>query len=338
MQNSEKIWQLVDARKDAYEALSDRVWGMPEIAYTEYRSVAEHRAMLEQRGLPRHRERRRHPDRGDGRGGRGRPGDRHPRRIRRAAGPRQEAGIAEPTAGRARRPRPWLRPQPARLGGAARRDRGEELARRRPASRAACATTAARPRKAAPPRPSWCAPAPSTMSTSPSPGIPAAFTGVDEALSARQHAHRLHLHRPRLACRRRAASRPQRARCGRADECRRQLHARAHAVATRASTTPCSMPAASRRTSCRPTPRCATSIRARDLPGMHALIERVRKIAEGAALMTETKVEIAGRQRGLQPARQHAAGAGDAATARAPRARRRSTRRTATMRPRSRRR
>ena len=32
MQNSEKIWQLVDARRDAYEALSDRVWGMPEIA------------------------------------------------------------------------------------------------------------------------------------------------------------------------------------------------------------------------------------------------------------------------------------------------------------------
>ena len=51
MQNSEKIWQLVDARKDAYEALSDRVWGMPEIAYTEYRSVAEHRAMLEQEGF-----------------------------------------------------------------------------------------------------------------------------------------------------------------------------------------------------------------------------------------------------------------------------------------------
>ncbi len=51
MQNSEKIWQLVDARKDAYEALSDRIWGMPEIAYTEYRSAAEHRAMLEQEGF-----------------------------------------------------------------------------------------------------------------------------------------------------------------------------------------------------------------------------------------------------------------------------------------------
>lgn len=51
MQNAEKIWQLVDARKDAYEALSDRVWGMPEIAYTEYRSSAEHRAMLESEGF-----------------------------------------------------------------------------------------------------------------------------------------------------------------------------------------------------------------------------------------------------------------------------------------------
>jgi aminobenzoyl-glutamate utilization protein B len=51
MQNSEKIWRLVDARKDAYEALSDRIWEMPEIAYTEYRSVAEHRAMLEKEGF-----------------------------------------------------------------------------------------------------------------------------------------------------------------------------------------------------------------------------------------------------------------------------------------------
>jgi aminobenzoyl-glutamate utilization protein B len=51
MQNSEKIWRLVDARKEDYEALSDRVWGMPELAYTEYRSSAEHRAMLEQEGF-----------------------------------------------------------------------------------------------------------------------------------------------------------------------------------------------------------------------------------------------------------------------------------------------
>ena len=70
-----------------------------------------------------------------------------------------------------------------------------------------------------------------------------AFKDVDIAISwhpvrvlrrerrdvAGQHADRLHLRRPRLARRRRAASRPQRARRGRTDECRRQLHARAHA-------------------------------------------------------------------------------------------------------------
>src|SRR6202043_4263512 len=33
-------------------------------------------------------------------------------------------------------------------------------------------------------------------------------------------------------------------------------------------------------------------IRARDLPGMNELVERVHKIAQGAALMTETKVEM----------------------------------------------
>src|SRR2546423_2034296 len=51
MQNSEMIWQLVDARKDAYEALSDRVWEMPEICSTECVSVAEHRAMREAEGF-----------------------------------------------------------------------------------------------------------------------------------------------------------------------------------------------------------------------------------------------------------------------------------------------
>ena len=51
MRNTEKIWQLIDARKDAYEALSDRIWETPEIAYGEFRSVAEHRAMLEQEGF-----------------------------------------------------------------------------------------------------------------------------------------------------------------------------------------------------------------------------------------------------------------------------------------------
>ncbi|MCW3473467.1 M20 family metallopeptidase [Limobrevibacterium gyesilva] len=51
MQNSEQIWRLVDVKKDDFEALSDRIWDKPEIAYTEYDSVAEHTAMLEQQGF-----------------------------------------------------------------------------------------------------------------------------------------------------------------------------------------------------------------------------------------------------------------------------------------------
>ncbi len=51
MQNTEEIWRLVDARKDDFEALSDRVWGMPELCYSEVRSCAEHTAMLEQYGF-----------------------------------------------------------------------------------------------------------------------------------------------------------------------------------------------------------------------------------------------------------------------------------------------
>jgi aminobenzoyl-glutamate utilization protein B len=38
--------------------------------------------------------------------------------------------------------------------------------------------------------------------------------------------------------------------------------------------------------------RVRYSIRARDLPGMNELVERVHRIAQGAALMTETKVEM----------------------------------------------
>ena len=51
MDNSEEIWRLVDARKDAFEALSDRVWGMPELQYAERRSVAEHINELEREGF-----------------------------------------------------------------------------------------------------------------------------------------------------------------------------------------------------------------------------------------------------------------------------------------------
>ncbi len=51
MQNTERIWTLVEAKREPFQELADRVWGMPEIAYTEYRSVAEHLATLKTEGF-----------------------------------------------------------------------------------------------------------------------------------------------------------------------------------------------------------------------------------------------------------------------------------------------
>ena len=51
MRNTEEIWTHVDAKREEFEALSDRVFDMPEIAYDEYRSAAEHTAMLQEQGF-----------------------------------------------------------------------------------------------------------------------------------------------------------------------------------------------------------------------------------------------------------------------------------------------
>ncbi len=51
MRNTDPIWTHVDRRADDYIALSDRVWGMPELAYGEHRSAAEHLAMLQREGF-----------------------------------------------------------------------------------------------------------------------------------------------------------------------------------------------------------------------------------------------------------------------------------------------
>src|SRR5215831_15389909 len=51
MPQDDDVWRLVDAKRDLLIALSDRVWGMPELAYAERRSAAEHAAMLEHEGF-----------------------------------------------------------------------------------------------------------------------------------------------------------------------------------------------------------------------------------------------------------------------------------------------
>lgn len=49
--NENPIWSRVDAKRDAYIGLADRVFDMPEIAYTEVRSCAEHTEMLRAEGF-----------------------------------------------------------------------------------------------------------------------------------------------------------------------------------------------------------------------------------------------------------------------------------------------
>ncbi len=51
MKNADPIWDHVEAHRDAFVALSDRVFDMPETLYHEFRSVAEHRRALQDHGF-----------------------------------------------------------------------------------------------------------------------------------------------------------------------------------------------------------------------------------------------------------------------------------------------
>jgi aminobenzoyl-glutamate utilization protein B len=51
MQNTEQIWRLVDAKQEAFIELSDRIWGMPELNFQELRSAREHADLLRAEGF-----------------------------------------------------------------------------------------------------------------------------------------------------------------------------------------------------------------------------------------------------------------------------------------------
>ncbi|MEM6623795.1 MAG: amidohydrolase [Pseudomonadota bacterium] len=51
MQNEDPIWNHVDTHRDAFIALSDRVFDTPETLYTEVQSVATHREMIARQGF-----------------------------------------------------------------------------------------------------------------------------------------------------------------------------------------------------------------------------------------------------------------------------------------------
>jgi aminobenzoyl-glutamate utilization protein B len=49
--NTEQVWRLVDGHREEFIGLADRVWEMPELGYQEHRSAGEHVAMLESQGF-----------------------------------------------------------------------------------------------------------------------------------------------------------------------------------------------------------------------------------------------------------------------------------------------
>lgn len=51
MQNADIIWDIADEHREEFIGLSDRVFDMPETLYNEYRSVAEHISMLKAQGF-----------------------------------------------------------------------------------------------------------------------------------------------------------------------------------------------------------------------------------------------------------------------------------------------
>lgn len=51
MRNTEAIWSFVDAKKETFEKLADDVWAVPETCFGEFRSAALHRKTLEEQGF-----------------------------------------------------------------------------------------------------------------------------------------------------------------------------------------------------------------------------------------------------------------------------------------------
>ena len=51
MDNRSSVWRQVDLARQRFVELSDRIWGMPEVCYTEVRSVAEHVAQMRTEGF-----------------------------------------------------------------------------------------------------------------------------------------------------------------------------------------------------------------------------------------------------------------------------------------------
>ncbi|MBX5043335.1 amidohydrolase [Rhizobium lentis] len=51
MQNSDAVWEIVERKRAAFFELSDRIWDIPETNYLEHQSAEEHARMLEREGF-----------------------------------------------------------------------------------------------------------------------------------------------------------------------------------------------------------------------------------------------------------------------------------------------
>ena len=51
MQNTETVWEIIDGKAPAFAELSDHVWDSPELGFQETRSSAAHEAMLQAEGF-----------------------------------------------------------------------------------------------------------------------------------------------------------------------------------------------------------------------------------------------------------------------------------------------
>ncbi|TWB47264.1 hypothetical protein FBZ94_12018 [Bradyrhizobium sacchari] len=113
MDRYDEIWRgMVDAIKARFIALSDKIWGMPEVCYTEARSAAEHRAELCHQGFRINENIAGIPTALMGEWGEGGPVVAFLGEYDALPGLSQEAGITEARPNRSRRPQPWLRSQP----------------------------------------------------------------------------------------------------------------------------------------------------------------------------------------------------------------------------------
>ena len=51
MKNSDEIWRLADAKSSAFFALSDAIWDRPELNFQEHQAASRHASMLEREGF-----------------------------------------------------------------------------------------------------------------------------------------------------------------------------------------------------------------------------------------------------------------------------------------------